>query len=79
MSCSPSAVDVHKSVARFDAGVAIVTPQHLPEQNISQHQSNALWLHSLTASPLTAAPARSVLSCGCPGRWRGMLGRLGGR
>lgn len=63
LSCSPSAIDMHESEsARIYAGVATATPQHLPEQNISQHQSNALWLHSLTAS---VAAARSVLFCCC--------------
>ncbi len=58
--------------SRIDAGVVTVTPQ-----NFSQHQSSALWLHSLTASSLTAAPARSVLSCGHPadgeGCWEGSV------
>ncbi len=58
--------------SRIDAGVVTVTPQ-----NFSQHQSSALCLHSLTASSLTAAPARSVLSCGRPadgeGCWEGSV------
>lgn len=62
LSCSSSAIDMHESEsARIYAGVATVTLQDLPEQNFSQHQSIALWLHSLTAS---VAPARLVLYCG---------------
>lgn len=53
---------MHESESsRIYAGVATVTLQDLPEQNFSQHQSIALWLHSLTA---TVAPASLVLFCG---------------